>query len=106
MYVFRVIQTQVHDNNEEQIITGYPIDGAIGSSGGGRVRKLSVVCLHNNAIVARGILVTIFHCGTSEPHLSAIYSVSSVGTSLVIFLSVFEKSIRVPQNYPVYTEQK
>ena len=26
--------------------------------GGGRVRKLSDVCLHNNAIVARGILVT------------------------------------------------
>ena len=27
-------------------------------SGGGRFRKLSDVCLHNNAIVARGILVT------------------------------------------------
>ena len=37
--------------NEEQIITGYPIDGAMGISGGGRVRKLSVVCLHNNGIV-------------------------------------------------------
>ena len=24
--------------NEEQIITGYPIDGAMGSSGGGRIR--------------------------------------------------------------------
>ena len=64
--------------NEE---TGYPIDGAMGSSGGGRVRKLSVVCLHNNAIVARGILVTILHCGTSEPRLSATPIVSSVGTS-------------------------
>ena len=61
------------------IITGYPIDGAMGISGEGRVRKLSVVCLHNNAIVARGILVTILHCGTSEPRLSAIYIVSSVG---------------------------
>ena len=29
--------------NEEQIITGYPIDGAIVSSGGGRVRQLSMV---------------------------------------------------------------
>ena len=68
--------------NEEQIITGYPIDGAMGSSGGGRVRKLSVVCLHNNDIVARGIPVTMLHCGTPEPRLSAIYIVSSVGTSL------------------------
>ena len=49
--------------NEEQIIAGYPIDGAMGNSGGGRARKLSVVCLHSNAINARGILVTIFHCG-------------------------------------------
>ena len=61
--------------------TGYPIDGVMGSSGGGRVRKLSVVCLHNNAIIARGILVTVLHCGTSEPRLSATYIVSSVGTS-------------------------
>ena len=29
--------------NEEQIITGYPIDGTMGSSGGGRVRKLSML---------------------------------------------------------------
>ena len=60
------------------MITGYPIDGAMGSSGGGWVRKLSMICLHNKAIVARGILVTILHCGTPEPRLSAIY----VGTSL------------------------
>ena len=33
--------------NEEQIMTGYPIDGAMGRSGGGRVRKLSDICLHN-----------------------------------------------------------
>ena len=45
-------------SNEEQIITGYPIDGTMGSSGEGWVRKLLDVCLHNNAIVARGILVT------------------------------------------------
>ena len=57
----------------------------MGSSGGGRVRKLLVVCLHNNAIVVRGILVTILHCGTPEPCLSAIYIVSAVGTSLVWF---------------------
>ena len=44
--------------NEEQIITGYPIDGAMGLSGGKWVRKFSDVCLHNKAIVARGILVT------------------------------------------------
>ena len=68
--------------NEEQIITGYPINGAMGSSGRGRVRKLSVVCLHNNAIVAGGFLGTILHCGTPEPCLSAIYIVSFVGTSL------------------------
>ena len=67
--------------NEEQIITSYPVDGAMGSSGGGRVRKLSVIGLHNNAIVARGILVTILHCGTPELRLSAIFIVSSIGTS-------------------------
>ena len=54
----------------------------MGSSGGGQVRKLSMVCLHN-AIVTRGILVTILHCGTPEPHLSAIYIVSSVGALLI-----------------------
>ena len=53
----------------------------MGSSGEGQVLKLSVVCLHNNAIVARGILGTIVHCGTLEPRLSAICSVSSVGIS-------------------------
>ena len=58
--------------NEEQITTGYLIDCAMGSSGGGRVRKLSVICLNNNAIVARDILVTILHCGTPEPCPSAI----------------------------------
>ena len=40
-------------------------------------------CLPNNAIVVRGILVTILHCGSPEPSLSAIYIVSSVGTSLM-----------------------
>ena len=44
--------------NEEQIITGYPIDGAMGRSVGGPARKFSDVCLHNKAIVARSILVT------------------------------------------------
>ena len=34
------------------VLTGYPIDGAMGSSDGERVRKLSVVCLHN-AILLR-----------------------------------------------------
>ena len=32
------------NHNEEQIITVYPIDGAMGHSGGGRVRELSGVC--------------------------------------------------------------
>ena len=68
--------------NEEQITTGYTIVGAMGSSGGGQVRELSVVCLHNKAIVARCILVTRLHCGTPQPRLSAICIVSSVGTSL------------------------
>ena len=44
-----------------------------------------MVCLYNNAIVARGILVTILHCGTPEPHLSAIYIVNSVGPSLFVY---------------------
>ena len=69
-------------NNEEQIITDYPIDGAMGSSGRGRVRKLSVDCLHTSAIVSRGILVTILHYGTPEPHTSSIYIVSSAETSV------------------------
>ena len=56
--------------------TSYPIDGALGGSGGGRVRKLSVVCLHNNAIVAGCTLVTILQCATPEPRLSPIYNVS------------------------------
>ena len=58
--------------NEEQIITGYPIDGAMGSLGGRHVQKLSVVCLHN-AIVATGILVTILHCGTRSPPQRHLY---------------------------------
>ena len=58
---------------------------AMVSSGGGRVRELSVVCLHNNAFVARGILVTIYlHCGTPKHRLGDIYIVSSVGTSLSV----------------------
>ena len=60
-------------SNEEQIITGYPIDGAMGSSGGGRGQKFSMVCLLNNAILARGTLVTILHCGTPTLRLSAIF---------------------------------
>ena len=54
----------------------------MGSPGGRRAQELSVVCLHNNAIVARCILVTILHCGTPEARPSAVYIVSSVGTSL------------------------
>ena len=46
----------VFDNlNEEQIIDFYPIDGAMVQGG---CWKLSMVCLHNNGIVASGILVT------------------------------------------------
>ena len=63
-------------SNEEQLLIGYPIDS---SSGGGQVQKLSVVCLHKSYCCERhpGLL----HCGTPEPCLSAIYIVSSVGTS-------------------------
>ena len=43
---------------EEQLITGYPIDSAMGCSVGRRAWKFSDVYLHNKAIVARGILVT------------------------------------------------
>ena len=39
--------------NEEQIISGCPIDGAISVRVDKPVWELSVVCLHNNAIVAR-----------------------------------------------------
>ena len=77
--------------NEEQMIIGYPIDGAMVSLGGGRVRKLSVVCLHNNAIVARGILVTLLHCGIPEPCL--IYTVSSVGIPLVGWLYCVDRLV-------------
>ena len=48
----------------------------------GRVRKLSMVYLHNNAFVERCILVTRLHCGPPELHHIATYIVSSVGTSL------------------------
>ena len=51
----------------------------MGRSGGGRIRKLSLV------IIARGILVTMLHCGTPEPRLSATYIASSVGTSFKLF---------------------
>ena len=54
-----------------------------------QVRKLSIVCLHKKAFVAKGILVTRLHCGTPELRLSAIYIVSSVGTSsLWIFINI------------------
>ena len=45
-------------------------------------------CLHNNAFVARGSQVTQLHCGTPKLCLSAIYIVSSVGTSLSIFIKM------------------
>ena len=81
---------------EEQIITGYgyPIDGAIGSSGGGRVRKLSVVCLHNKAIIARGILVTILYCGTPEARFSAIYIVNK-GRQVVTLLNIIDTTYTI-----------
>ena len=53
----------------------------MGRSGGGRARKFSDVCLHNNDIVARSILVT--YIALWDPNrLSPIYIISSVGTSL------------------------
>ena len=65
------------------MISSYPIDGAIGvrvAAGFGNL----MVCLHNNAIDARCILVTRLHCGTPEARLSAIYIVNSVGTSHMV----------------------
>ena len=56
----------------------------MGSSDGGWFRKVSMVCLYSNAIVARGIIVTILHCGTPEPRLSATSVVISVRTSLLL----------------------
>ena len=53
--------------------------------GAGQVWKLSMVCLHNNAFVARGTQVTWLHCGTPELRHSAIYIVSSVGTSFLLY---------------------
>ena len=53
--------------------------------GAAQVRKSSMVCLHNNAFVVRGILVNRLHCETHELSLSAIYIVSSVGNSLTYF---------------------
>ena len=64
---FKTHRTDQNQLNEEQIITGSPIDGAMASSGAGRVRNLLLVCLHNNTIVAWGILVTILHCGHLNP---------------------------------------
>ena len=79
-YLFEKWKDNGDQSNEEQIINGYPFDGAIGSSGGRRIWKLLMVCLHNNAIVARGTLATILHCRTPEPRLNAIHIVNSVGT--------------------------
>ena len=61
----------------------------MGSSGGRWVRKLSMICLHNNAIVARGIMVTILHCGTPVPRLSV--------TLLLVLLEPHSK--RLVPNY-------
>ena len=60
------------------MIHGHSIDGATGRS----VRKLSMVCLHNNAFVARCVTTIRLHCGIHELHLSALYIISSVATSL------------------------
>ena len=62
-----VSSNAIVESNEEQIKTGYPIDGAMGSSGGGRVSEVIVGLSHNNAIVARDILVTIALWDTRTP---------------------------------------
>ena len=66
------------------MIPSYPIDGAIGVRAAAGFGSLLMVCLHNNAIDARCILVTRLHCGTPEARLSAIYIVNSVGTSHMV----------------------
>ena len=92
-------------HNKEQIITGYPIDGAMSSLGGSRVWKILVVCLHtrNNTIVARCILVTLLHCGTPETCIIAIYIVSSVGTSLSTFSQAYERYTRGRGQIAIHT---
>ena len=93
----------IHD--EEQIINCYPIDGAMGHSGGGRVWKLSDVCLHNNAIVVRGILVTdiaLWDTRTAsappillvllEPHYVVVHFISHFRGCVEIFRSL-EKNV-------------
>ena len=82
------------------------------------VWKLLMFCLHNNAIVVRGIRVTQLHCGTPKLCLSAIYIVSSVGTSCidirsrnssnillsVIFITVCFRYIDQGKNPHLYTK--
>ena len=67
------------------MITGYPINGAMASSGGGRVWKLSMVCLPNNAIGARGILVTILHCTPPQRHLYCYFCSNLIHKSVPLY---------------------
>ena len=64
-----------------------------------QVWKLSMVCLHNNAIVVRCILVTWLHCGTPKLQLSAFYIVSSVGTSLLLSM-MYQFQSCLGKNWP------
>ena len=68
------------NKNEEQMITGYmyPIDGGMGSSGGGQVQKLSMVCSHNRYCCERhaGYYITLWDSQTQSSihHWSLRYS--------------------------------
>ena len=59
--------------NEEQMIYGYRIDGAMVQGWFGSYQWF----VYSTTFVARGTLVTRLHCGTHEMCLSAIYIVSS-----------------------------
>ena len=61
------------------MIHGYPMDGTMVQGVSEVIHVFFYITI--NAFVARGILVTGLHCGTPELCLSAIYIVSSVGTS-------------------------
>ena len=50
--------------NEEEIITGYPRDGAMGSSGGWRVRMFVYI---TTLLWREAFWLLILHCGTPEP---------------------------------------
>ena len=82
--LFNTQYKRQYKSNEEQIITVYPINGAMGSSGGGRVPKLSMVCSQNN--------VAYF---TSPPRLNSDWAyVHSMLKRETVFAKIRAKTYR------------